>query len=200
MNPFAKGALFTAFGPFIAGLIMSRADKNVRNSYSFMGTSITGSVIFFLSFILTLMFVKIENNYSGFYMLAFSVYILLYSIGEEYGWRGYLQHALKKKHFFLKYLIIGTLWWFWHIGIYIDMGYKLIVLFWVLWVLISMGLGQAMEATKSIAVVACLHILGNVLFMIDVIPVPDKFIIAGILAVIWIITLFLWDKLDNFFS
>lgn len=198
MNPLAPGGLFTALGPFIAGIIAVNMDRKVRKQFSITGTSMKGSILFLLIFIGAITAFGIHNEFSGphVYAFAFSVYIILYGIGEEYGWRGYLQHALGSMRPILKYLIIGTLWWFWHIGWYIHWPVSRIFLFWIIWIAISFGIGKAMEETKSVAVAACFHILGNILVLMPVIPAPDKLSISGIMLGGWILILIFWKKMS----
>lgn len=42
--------------------------------------------------------------------------LVLYALGEEYGWRGYLQPALESIRLPLRVLLIATLWYVWHLN------------------------------------------------------------------------------------
>jgi membrane protease YdiL (CAAX protease family) len=45
--------------------------------------------------------------------------ILIGAVGEEIGWRGFLQPVLEKKHnVLIAAIIVGTIWGLWHIGHY----------------------------------------------------------------------------------
>lgn len=47
------------------------------------------------------------------------------SIGEELGWRGYLLKELHKRHsLFMSGLLVGIVWGFWHIPLWIISGYS----------------------------------------------------------------------------
>jgi uncharacterized protein len=47
-------------------------------------------------------------------IIAGSTINAIFGFGEEAGWRGFFQNALKGRHFYLACLIIGIVWGFWH--------------------------------------------------------------------------------------
>ncbi|MEL6593512.1 MAG: CPBP family glutamic-type intramembrane protease, partial [Bacteroidota bacterium] len=53
----------------------------------------------------------IQANLFGLFMGAL---LIIYTILEEYGWRGYLQHALPIRSEWLKYTLIALVWYIWH--------------------------------------------------------------------------------------
>jgi membrane protease YdiL (CAAX protease family) len=69
-----------------------------------------------------------------FYFLNFTA-MLLGSIGEEIGWRGYLLPSLGRKTSpFISSIIVGCLWGFWHLNYAGD------VVFWLLFIVTTIEL------------------------------------------------------------
>ncbi len=92
---------------------------------------------------------------------------LLITLGEEYGWRGYLQPALTKMGRVRGVLLVGIIWGIWHAPI-ILMGYNYPnhpVLGSLLMVLLCIGLafilGFAVLKAKGVWIAAFLHALFN---------------------------------------
>lgn len=89
-------------------------------------------------------------------------YVLLgfifYSLLEEVGWRGYLQGELLDKSPLIQALIIGTMWFVWHINISISVGS---LLFWAILVFGAWGIGRIANDTHSLVLCACFHTLFN---------------------------------------
>jgi len=83
--------------------------------------------------------------------------------GEEYGWRGFLQDELAPAGRRLAALIIGVIWWFWHLPIILSgihtypptaLGFGMALLFFVLWGFVQ---SYAVLKTGSILAAAFLH-------------------------------------------
>ncbi|MEQ3657033.1 MAG: CPBP family intramembrane glutamic endopeptidase [Dokdonia sp.] len=55
------------------------------------------------------------GNYVLSYLIAALLYSLFFGLGEEYGWRGYLQKEWAPHHSLLGYAAIGIVWGFWHL-------------------------------------------------------------------------------------
>lgn len=94
------------------------------------------------------------NRELSFTLLGF----MFYSFLEEVGWRGYLQGELKEMNTALRVLIIGTMWFFWHITINVSIGG---LIFWGILLLGSWGIGCIARDTKSLTACACFHTLFN---------------------------------------
>ena len=78
---------------------------------------------------------------------------------EEYGWRGYLQEELKPLKSWKKYLIIGFLWYLWHLTFLTKASIRDNLFFLAMMVFRSGGIGQVAESTKSIVACACFHLI-----------------------------------------
>lgn len=111
------------------------------------------------------------------------LYFLIYAILEEIGWRVFLQEQLGVLNKYLKYAIIGTLWFIWHLnfGLTISNLIFLLVLVFGSW-----GIGIVGDKTKSIFAVGAFHALYN-LFSVDYFEPKRKIIVLSVCAVIWIL-------------
>jgi len=77
---------------------------------------------------------KAWNGTPIFYILSFAA-MLLGSIGEEVGWRGYLQPVLNRKTSpFVSSIVVGGLWGIWHLNYAGD------IVFWLLFIVATMEL------------------------------------------------------------
>jgi uncharacterized protein len=198
--------LITAFldgsGVFIGAIIsiyLLRKQRGVENSLH--GTSrnkgLLMSVIPIL--LLTIIGVKNEKGHNPhLYGFIFAFGSWIYCILEEYGWRGYLQEEFKHKKPLVRYLLIGFLWYFWHL---IFLGnstlYENLFILGMM-ILGSWGIGKIAELTKSIVASACFHLIIQIMmfnsFLKNGIDLNQKLIILGTSILLWIIILRKWDK------
>jgi membrane protease YdiL (CAAX protease family) len=111
--------------------------------------------------------------------------LVLYALGEEFGWRGYLQQALAPLKLPVRIVAIGTIWYLWllnflnphislssHISLYVAV------------VLGSWGLLKITDATKSILFAAAVHLSFN-LFADAQIDGTKRLIVICVAAVVW---------------
>ena len=85
-------------------------------------------------------------------------YFLIYAILEEIGWRVFLQEQLGFLNKYLKYAIIGTLWFIWHLNFGLTLSN---LIFLLVLILASWGIGTVGDKTKSILAVGAFHALYN---------------------------------------
>ena len=88
-------------------------------------------------------------------------------LGEEIGWRGYLQAALRPLPFLGRHLLIATLWEAWHFTGRLSEPTPL----WQSWavnVLLSMVMGVATERSRAILVAVTLHAWFNLAFELPI--------------------------------
>ena len=83
---------------------------------------------------------------------------IFYSFLEEVGWRGYLQGELKEMKTIWRVLVIGLMWFFWHITIGFNLGS---LIFLAILLLGTWGIGCIARDTKSLVACACFHTLWN---------------------------------------
>lgn len=105
-----------ALGPLIAALVCYRLDRTTARRIGLFGHDRVSSMLVAL---IPLIVFTIAGYVKGgargsLYTVAAVCIALLYSLGEEAGWRGYLQDALMPWSAWQRYLLVGVLWWAWH--------------------------------------------------------------------------------------
>lgn len=133
-------------GAIVAVLLFGR-----RFHCTITGTSVIKSVLSVVIPFVCCFFLHQELSYV---LLGF----IFYSFLEEVGWRGYLQGELKDMKPFQQALIIGTLWFVWHLRFQLSIG---ALIFWALLVFSAWGIGRVANDTKSLMACACFHTLYN---------------------------------------
>jgi uncharacterized protein len=96
------------------------------------------------------------GNYLKSFLIGLSV--LVYCIGEEIGWRGWLQTNLSHLKPIYSTLIVTTLWLFWHLSFQ-----PISIIFAVFLLAGSLGIGLATTKTQSILVAAAMHAIPNII-------------------------------------
>ncbi|MEO5978809.1 MAG: CPBP family intramembrane glutamic endopeptidase [Chryseolinea sp.] len=110
------GALGPAVGYFVLIYVMK---TDIPRNVSLFGTSRVYSVIGLAIIPLVLAVVGrddvsgLNTHWNGFLI---GITFAIYAVGEELGWRGYLQQALAPIPLPLRVLIIAVLWYLWHLN------------------------------------------------------------------------------------
>lgn len=191
-----------AIGLLIGALLSIFLLKKERNlHYSLFGTSRKWSLIMLsVPIVLLAIFgVKNENNINmHLYGLIGGIGTLIYCFCEEIGWRGYLQDELKTIKEWQKVLLIGFLWYLWHLSFITNQNFIDNIQFLGWMIFGSWGLGRVIDATKSIIAATCFHMIINIIMfnglMTNGLGGSSKLMILGISVVIWIIILIIWGK------
>ncbi len=182
--------VFRAIGPLLGYLaIFYIFNSKVKKEVTFLGKN---GIISFLSIspiLIGLVVAGIENkadintHFLGF-ISGFT--LIIYALFEEYGWRGYLQQALKPIKLPIRIFIIGTLWYIWHLNFLnpkITIQVHLIHYFSLLagtW-----GLLKISEVTSSLLFVSAVHLTFNILMDINC-TLLEKIIIITISIITWV--------------
>lgn len=154
----------------VATLIVFR--RRHQRTVTFFG----GAPLWALSFYLVPLFVRAAvggDPYEGMsgsvWPLAAALFAMATILGEELGWRGFLQDALRPLTPWKRYVLIGLLWEAWHftnrihgrsakqIVITLAISYPVVIL-------LSVVIGWAVERSRSVLVATGLHLWVDLCF------------------------------------
>ena len=194
--------LLEGSGVIIGALIVLPLLKKQRKTeISLFGTSKSKSLLMAIIPIIMLTIIGVENEFEldthlyGFIAITTT---LIYCIMEEYGWRGYLQEELKILKPWQKYLIIGFIWYLWHLTFLTDASLGDNLFFLGMMIFGSWGIGQVAESTKSIVASACFHLAIQIMMfnalIKDGIDGNEKLIILGVSVALWFVIVKKWEK------
>jgi membrane protease YdiL (CAAX protease family) len=180
-------------GVFIGAIVaISLLKKKRTTEITLFGTSKSNSLIMVTIPIIIVTLIGVENPFQldahlyGFIAITGT---LVYCIIEEYGWRGYLQEEIKAVQSWKKYLIIGFLWYLWHLTFLTKASVGDNLFFFAMMVFGSWGIGQVAESTKSILASACFHLIIQIMMFNALIKngidVTEKLIILCVSVILW---------------
>lgn len=194
--------LLEGSGVIIGALIaISLLKKKRKTEMTLFGTSKFKSIIMVTIPIIILTLIGVKNDFeleSHLYGFIAIIATVLYCIMEEYGWRGYLQEELKTLKPWKKYLIIGFIWYVWHLTFLTKATVGDNIFFFAMMVFGSWGIGQVAESTKSIVASACFHLIIQIMMFNALIKNgidgTEKLMILGVSVVIWFVIIKKWEK------
>lgn|SRR5690606_26869565 len=97
-----------------------------------------------------------------------------------------------------KYVIIGILWYLWHLSSLKGGSIQENLFFMGLLIFGSWGIGQIAEATKSIVASACFHLIVQIMsfnaMFKNGLTGTEKWMLLGICMVLWILIIKNWEK------
>lgn len=188
------------WGPGIAAIICFAIFRKSHNrTITFKGTSFSkGLLFYFLPFVIFAI-MMVANPISEmelsklFFLIPFGFLMIL---GEELGWRGYLQDALRHVPEWRKWVLIAILWEVWHFdrgwmgeSLVRDLIIKLVLF--VATFILTLIIGKLTEKTKSLLVAIALHSWINMLWEI---PHLNTFLTFGVSIFIWYLLLRSWPS------
>ena len=183
-----------AFGPAVgaaAALIVFR--RSHRRTVSLLGSSAPRSLAFLAVPLVLLVGIGTGGERPHLSGLVTAVSFVIYALGEEMGWRGVLQDALRPLPEPRRYVLVGLLWGAWHFTSFLGGGAAaaLVRHSWLipLWILGSWGIGKAVDQTGSLLVAALLHLIFNFLRHL---PSSTALPVLTVSAVAWTILLHSW--------
>ena len=194
--------LLEGSGVIIGALIIIPFLKKERKTeISLFGTSKSKSLIMATIPIIILTIIGVKNDFGTDYHIYGFIAVIgtfLYCIMEEYGWRGYLQEELKILAPWKKYLIIGFIWYLWHLTFLTKANIGDNLFFLGMMILGSWGIGQVAESTKSIIASSCFHMIIQIMMfnalIKDGINGTEKIVILGVSVGIWFVIIKKWEK------
>lgn len=200
---FILTTLFLEGSGVIIGALTAIAflQKTRKTEITFFGTSKRKSLVMAVIPVIIFTIIGVKNRSemdSHLYGFIAITGTLLYCLMEEYGWRGYLQEELKLLRPWKKYLIIGLLWYVWHLAFLTKATVGDNLFFLIMLIFGSWGIGQIAELTRSILASACFHLIIQVMMFNALIKngisAPEKLIISGVTVVLWILIIKKWKK------
>ncbi|MEM6344677.1 MAG: CPBP family glutamic-type intramembrane protease [Bacteroidota bacterium] len=184
-------------GMFLGSLLLRRTDPSPAPP-SFFGHSAKWSVMIAILPVGLLVAFGVNNDYGvqeNLFGLFMGGLLLVYTLLEEYGWRGYLQDALPSKREWLKYILIGIVWYVWHWETSISWNSLLLA---SLLAFAALGIGRLADQKKSLLICASFHAMGNIAFfsafLQKYMPLNERLILVGICIAAWVVIFKLWDR------
>ncbi|MEZ4755544.1 MAG: CPBP family glutamic-type intramembrane protease [Flavobacteriales bacterium] len=194
--------LLEGLGPTLGALlviVLFRPKQNV----SLFGTSRKWSLMMAALPVLLLTLVGIDASHEGGNAHVNGLTVGLLSVGyvvlEEFGWRGYLLdevRGLGNTSVRGRALLIGMLWYIWHLTPMNAAGIGDHLTFLAMLVFASWGFEKITDTTGSVISVACFHLLGSLLSTNQLIQnglsSTWRLAIFGICLVAWISMVSKW--------
>lgn len=189
-------------GIFLAGILgLYLLKKHRKVKISFFGTSKQKSLLIAIIPTILLIVIGVKNKYEmnphlfGF-IAAFGSFT--YCIMEEYAWKGYLQEEFQFLKPMVRFVLIGCIWYTWHLSFLTEATFVDNLFFLGSLLLGSWGIGKVAELTNSILVCSCLHLIVNVFmynhFFNNAFSGTSIIIILAVSVSFWIWILIQWKK------
>ncbi len=187
------------WGPGIAAIVcLILFRRQHRRTITGLGSSAPRSLLFYFVPNLLLCIPGIpspgESMNEHVYPVVIAVLGGVSILGEELGWRGFLQDAVRPLSPVERYALIGVMWELWHFtnrthfgplsGIFLRVG-----LFIVVGILLSALIGWATDRSRSVVVAVTLHGWIDTLFETSG---PGVWIVTGVSLVFWAWMLWRW--------
>lgn len=156
------------WGPGLAALICFLIFRSThQRAMTFSGTSLWRGIVFVAVLPVVLALMNQDLRYLQLGALGF-----IATLGEELGWRGFLQDALKFKNDYLKALMIGVMWEIWHFTNRTANSLPLqavirVSIFIVALSVLSFLMIYLTKKTNSILVAVAMHLSFNVSFEVN---------------------------------
>lgn len=178
-------------GPAIGYWVMFYVVKSkTERPFTFWGVNKTYSLIAVLCIPIGLTLAGVNNDqaldrhYFGFLT---GLILIFYALGEEYGWRGYLQQALAPLPVLYRILTIAVFWYMWHLNFFIpEITLRSHVIHFLFLILGSWGLLRISESTRAMIFVVAVHLSFNILSDVNM-DSNHKLAVVGAAATVWTI-------------
>ena len=183
----------------IIGIHLLRKHKKLH--VTVFGTDLYKSLLFILIPVIVLAILGIRNEFEiniSYYGFIVGAGTLVYCFFEELGWRGYLQNELSDLKSWQRYVIIGFLWYLWHLAFITDFSIEGNLFFLGMMIAGSWGIGQVANATKSVLACTGFHFIINVVMynqlIQDGLNSKAKLLFIGICVLSFMVILRFWRK------
>lgn len=197
---FLLEAVLIGSGPTIAAVVSWRLCGRQQRTSSLFGSWTRGAIALAVIPPAVCAAFGVPNNFGMNSHLAgglIGAVIVLYALGEEIGWRGFMHDALGSAHAMVRPLIIGTAWWAWHLW-FLQPGVTLQQMAgsYVLIVGTAFLFSAIVAVTRSWMSVAAFHALGNIAFFAGGIDMASnrRFLVAGVAFVLMLAVHHRWTQ------
>lgn len=190
----AIAVFLIGWGPAIAAAISWNIFKDAKRRSSLFGNARRAGVIMAFVPPAVLAVTGMPNDYGMNTHLVGAIMgalIFIYALGEEIGWRGYMNDTLGALRLPLRACVIGICWWGWHLWFLggSPVSQQLIML--PVLIGVSALLCAVTDSSRSWMVAAAFHSFGNIAFMAGVITLPMQTrLIAGVVCLVVMITIY----------
>jgi len=195
------------WGPGIAALVaLAVFRRSHPKTITFFGGSAGRSLAFYLVPFALLTVVGLPGAQRPGVLVGFTFLLAVVGffniLGEELGWRGFLQDALRPLPRLPRYVLIGAMWEFWHFTNRTHEGglaHVLLVLaaWYPLTMILSAVIGEATDRSRALVVAVTLHgwidALGEAPELLGVPPVR-VYTVFGVSLVFWAWMLWRWKR------
>jgi uncharacterized protein len=192
------GMLVIMWGPGIAALLTLRVFRGRhRRQVTLFGTSWRYSLLFYVAPLLLLSALG-GGSWDGYPPHLSGIAIIFVSfatiMGEELGWRGFLQDALRPLSRPARYALIGFMWEFWHFtnrttGKPLSTIVITLLISYPAAIALSWIIGEAVERSRSLLIAHTLHIWLNLPFELTI---WQTFLVLALALVFWGLLLWKW--------
>ena len=190
--------IFRGIGPAIGFVVVYYLLKSkVNRKLSFWGNNKWYSFLAITIIPASLCIAGVENSESlnkHYFGFLTGIMLIMYALGEEFGWRGYLQQALEPIKLPYRIFLIAILWYVWHLNFLVpEITLKSHIIHFAFLLLGSWGLLKISESTSSILFVAAVHLAFNILSDVSL-SGQVKILIVLFAAIVWTVLIFLLNK------
>jgi len=191
------------WGPGIAAILCFIFFRKAHlRTISFFGTSAFKSLAFFLIPFIVFFLITLINPGEKLrpeFFLKLIPFGFLMTLGEELGWRGFLQDSLSALTEWKKWLTLGLMWEFWHFTRGLTDGDLSQILIRKTFLIISVMIltliiGKLTERTKSLFVAITLHAWVNIQMEFSHF---NTYLAGGISLIIWTLLIWKWNRLPE---
>jgi membrane protease YdiL (CAAX protease family) len=189
---FVKTASYM-WGPGIAAIICFYLFRKTHvRTVTFFGTSISKSLLFWLVPEIAFSISTLHGTEA--FTFTFTGFFII--LGEELGWRGFLQDALRNITPVKRAIILGVMWEIWHFTTRMSLGLHIstfvrIGIFIIALSILSYVLIKLTEKTKSLFIPVTVHAWINTLFEFSS---TTTFIVFGLSLPFWAFLIWKWEK------
>jgi hypothetical protein len=186
------------WGPGIAAIVaLVLFCRTHRRTITFSGTSWTRSLLFYWVPIGIAAAVGLplpDGSVNRLAIFGLGLATMLTVMGEELGWRGFLQDSLRPLDQWKRYVLIGAMWEFWHFTNRTSHGtlshrLAMLAVFYPVGMILSAVIGEATDRGRALLIAITLHAWFDITFTF---PGQRTYVALGLSVLFWAWMLITW--------